>query len=102
MTSQQRYLLGTMKRYHDADDRFGVFLSLAWRRWLLLIGIAAAASTIAATTQWWAVGAFAFGVVLGCILRDIGHYRKSAILRPVTDTVVDWQEVDRLLRLSSR
>ena len=76
------------------------FFDMTLRQWLATLGVALGSCglggfLVVATAQDWA-GWLLLGMGLGSLLRDIGSRRRSIIVWPLLDAVIDWQKVERL------
>lgn len=76
------------------------FFDMTLRQWLSTLGLALGllvlgGALVSATSMDWA-GWILCGMGLGALLRDIGVRRRSVVVWPLLDAVIDWDRVERL------
>jgi hypothetical protein len=93
MNRLQRHQLELLRQFQHKDMSI---LSLLWfNRRIYLILVAIAVASVVAMN--FLVGSYAAGLVAVAyatmLLRDLGHFRRSAVIWPLTRELVDWSKV---------
>lgn len=71
------------------------------RIYVLMLALFAAAALLSYFAAGILGGAFVGVVFASCLLRDIGHFRKTVALWPVLREVLDWNKIEKLVSFSS-
>jgi hypothetical protein len=100
--------LRTMKQINDGviarrmlekrERGHSLALFLRWnaRRYLLLFACFGLALVIAGMLRLWMPFYWVLGMLMGCVVRDLGWFRANGRTWPFTLKVMNWDEVQRL------
>jgi hypothetical protein len=80
----------------EGGYRFGTFLRMNTRRYVVLLAFCGAALIFFAFVGIWFGFALVMGLVMGAIARDYGWVRASRRSWPFTLRVIDWDLVEEL------
>jgi len=68
-------------------------LAPVWWRYLLVVVLAAIAVLVLPT----ALTYLAAGIIVGMVVRDLRRYRDLALMWPIYETILEWDQIEVLL-----
>ena len=90
-----------MLEAHESGFTFSYYFRRAFKHYLVVLGLLAAAAVLCAVAKWWPVIPFFFGLAAGFLLRDIGWVRGRVKAWPFSEKIIDWDRVRELAEGSS-
>lgn len=86
--------------YHKSAPTLGRILQRSFVVYLIIVPLFLGAAAVAFHFTYDLFGWIVIGLLLGCLVRDLGWFRRTVVLWPLHDDIINWDRVDELLTSS--